>query len=133
MLKKSPRSAWILAAACTAPIFMIFFLLQPPDLGNSTIFEFTALIGLVLFAVTAFTFFTIIARAEARYYGLAGLAGWTLTGLLMALSLAWIEQVYPTTFGLIGIAVIGFVVFRWLSFWLVWKAERIFKRNNTPR
>lgn len=124
MLMKSPRSAWILAASCTAAIFLVLFLLQAPDLSDSAYVEGTALIGLLLFAVTAWTFFTVIARSDVRYYGLPGLVGWVLVGLLMAVSLWWVQTVYPTTFGLLGIAVIGFFLFRWLSFWLVWKVFR---------
>jgi hypothetical protein len=127
VLKKSRRSAWILAAACAAAIFLVLFLLQAPNLGNAAFVQATTLLGLVLFAATSFTYYTIIKRCDERYYGLTGLAGWVLTGLLMSLSLWGIQKVYPSYFGLLGIAVIGFFVFRWLSFWIVWKLAGLFK------
>jgi hypothetical protein len=127
MLNKSPRSAWILSAACAAAIFLMLLVLQPPDVRVAGMFEGTLFIGLVLFFITSLAFFTMIARAEERYYGLWGLAGWVLTGVLLALALGWIQRVYPSTFGLIGVAVIGFVLFRWLSFELVWKIKALTK------
>lgn len=127
MLKKSPASARILAAACAGVVFVVLLLFQPAALGSAELGEVTLVFGLVLYAVTTFAFFTLIARCDERYYGPAGLAGWLMTGLLMALSLVWVQRIYPSTFGLIGVMVIGFIVFRWLSFWLVWKAAGLFK------
>lgn len=127
MLRKSYISAWILSAACAAVIFLVLLALQPPDVSVAGMLEGTLFIGLVLFFITSLAFFTMIARADERYYGPWGLAGWVLTGLLLALALGWIQEVYPSTFGLIGVAVIGFVLFRWLSFQLVWKIKEIGK------
>jgi hypothetical protein len=128
MLKKSRRSAWILAASCALPIFLVLFLFQPPDLSGSAVLLSILLLGLLLFAVTTWTFYTVIARASERHYGAPGLIGWVLTGVLTALALAWIQRVYPSPFGLLGVAVIAFILFRWLSFWAVWKAAGLIKK-----
>jgi hypothetical protein len=128
MLKKSRNSAWILAASCALPIFLVLFLFQPPDLSDPTVLLSISLLGLLLFSVTTWTFYSIIARASERYYGSPGLIGWILTGVLTAVSLAWIQRVYPTPFGLLGVAVIAFILFRWLVFWIVWKAAGLIKK-----
>jgi hypothetical protein len=130
MLKKSPRSALILSAVFAAVVFIVLFILQPIDLSVPGTFEGTAFIGLVLYSVTTAMLYSIIVRAETKYYGLPGLFGWMLTGLLLALAISAIQRIYPTYFGLIGVAVIGFIVLRWLSFEVVWRLQKAYTNHR---
>jgi hypothetical protein len=127
MLPKSRRSAWILAAASAASVFIPLFILQSPDLSDPTRTNLIGGLGLALFLVTAWTFYTVIVRSDARYFGVIGLVGWIAVGLLLSLSLWWVQRIYPSTLGLFGVLVFGFILLRWLVFLVVWKLAVLLK------
>jgi hypothetical protein len=129
MLKKSRKSAIFLSAICAGCIFFWLMLLQQPRLDTLELAGFSIVMGIFLLAAATATFYSMIARLDERYFGLPGALGWALTGSFTALTV-WVGQrFWPDPFGMAILAVLGFILFRWLAFQAIWRVQRQLNKN----
>lgn len=130
MLKKSRKSAAILASLCADSIFLGLIVFERPDLAGMEQIGFVVISGLVLLAIATATFYSIVNRMDERYYGPAGALGWILTGVLTAMTAGFGQRIWPDPFGLAVVAVFGFLLFRFLVFRAIWWVQALLKDKS---
>ena len=68
MLKKSRKSAAVLASICADCIFLGLILFERPALTGVEDIGFLILSGVILLAISTATFYSIVVRMDERYY-----------------------------------------------------------------
>jgi len=131
MLKKSRKSAAVLASICADCIFLGLVLFERPQLAGVEDIGFLILTGFILLAITTATFYSVVNRLDERYYGPGGALGWALTGIFTAMTAGFGQRVWADPFGLAVVAVFGFLLFRFLIFRAIWWASGLLYHSSS--